>query len=350
MSPSASTSQPATRRTWSRPAASATVFAPWPPVTNPNDADAGIRSSCLSHVPATSSAAAAAGEVTVLNAGWSHPTASRSAHVAHRARRRRRTRRTAVRSLPRRPARTPPRAARSRRERVSASPARRRRRARREASRGTRRPPPGVQRRRLRGRRCDRRCRGSARGTRSWRHVAVSRSFRHHDYPSCRAPSGVMAQWHPSSAALRRHGRCQPLCRSTSKRAPVLLGPCLSARFPWATSSSGEISSCVQARPRVARSSIVCPATATVPWRLASSRPATSIACWRLGTFGHMTRNSSPPSRPTWSSERSPARIRRDAAIRIASPVACPYSSLTLLKPSRSTKMTASPSPFVERS
>ena len=48
------------------------------------------------------------------------------------------------------------------------------------------------------------------------------------------------------------------------------------ARSACATSSSGETSSWVQASPRVARSSIVCPATATVPWSAASSRPATS--------------------------------------------------------------------------
>src|SRR5262249_57611513 len=80
--PSCSTSHPARARTWWRAAASATVLAPWPPVVNPNEAPAGRPSRSLSQAPATSSTAAAAGEVTWLNAGWSQPAVSTAAAVA----------------------------------------------------------------------------------------------------------------------------------------------------------------------------------------------------------------------------------------------------------------------------
>ncbi len=58
------------------------MFASCAPVTKPTDAGSGIPSSSLSQPPATSSAAAAAGDSTGLNAHWSHPEASMSAAVA----------------------------------------------------------------------------------------------------------------------------------------------------------------------------------------------------------------------------------------------------------------------------
>ena len=81
-SPRCSTSQPAWARTWWRAAASATVLAPCPPVTKPNEASAGKPSSSFSQLPAMSSTTAAPGEVTALKAGWSHPMVSTSAAVA----------------------------------------------------------------------------------------------------------------------------------------------------------------------------------------------------------------------------------------------------------------------------
>ena len=53
-----------------------------PPVTKPNDAWTGKPSSSFSQPPATSSTTAAAGEVTALKAGWSHPVVRMSAAVA----------------------------------------------------------------------------------------------------------------------------------------------------------------------------------------------------------------------------------------------------------------------------
>jgi hypothetical protein len=58
------------------------VLAPCAPVTNPTDAVPGNPSTSFNHAPATSSTTAAAGDVTALNAGWSHATASMSAAVA----------------------------------------------------------------------------------------------------------------------------------------------------------------------------------------------------------------------------------------------------------------------------
>ena len=52
-----------------RAAASATVSAPWPPVTNPKDAPDGRVRSSRSQPPAMSSTTAAAGDVTALKAG-----------------------------------------------------------------------------------------------------------------------------------------------------------------------------------------------------------------------------------------------------------------------------------------
>ena len=58
------------------------MLAPCAPVTNPDEAVPGRPSSSVNHAPATSSTTAAAGDVTALNAGWSHATASTSAAVA----------------------------------------------------------------------------------------------------------------------------------------------------------------------------------------------------------------------------------------------------------------------------
>ncbi len=67
--PRCSTSQPAWANTWWRAAASATVLAPCPPVTKPNDAPDGKPRSSRSQPPAMSSTTAAAGDVTALKAG-----------------------------------------------------------------------------------------------------------------------------------------------------------------------------------------------------------------------------------------------------------------------------------------
>ena len=62
------------------------MFAAWAPVTKPTEAVAGMPSSSLSQPPATSSAAAAAGDVTRVERHWSQPAASMSAAVAGRQR------------------------------------------------------------------------------------------------------------------------------------------------------------------------------------------------------------------------------------------------------------------------
>jgi hypothetical protein len=70
-------------------------------------------------------------------------------------------------------------------------------------------------------------------------------------------------------------------------------------------------------------------------------RAATVSAIWSSTSRGSSTTNSSPSSRDTVSWARTVA-FRRSAAIRSSSsPMACPYTSLTSLNPSRSTRTTA---------
>ena len=167
VSPSASTSQPASASTRCRAAASATVFAPCAPVVMPNDASPGRPRRSLiqpgAHDLRPRPRPASDGvERHLVPAGREHV----GARWRRRATRRRRTRSSAARRSPRAPARRPQRAARSPpRDRCPRPAAARRapppaRPARPDARRGGRRPCACTPRR-------ARRCAGARRPVRT---------------------------------------------------------------------------------------------------------------------------------------------------------------------------------------
>ena len=87
------------------------------------------------------------------------------------------------------------------------------------------------------------------------------------------------------------------------------------------------------------------PSTLTGWSRVARTRSATARTSWGSASRGQRTTNSSPPIRARESSGRTAARMRRATATRSSSPAWWPRVSLTILKPSRSRKMTATCGP-----
>ena len=145
--------------------------------------------------------------------------------------------------------------------------------------------------------------------------------------PPARGSSGIAACI--AGVERRRRGRCPPSWPGTWR----------GRRCGSAPRRPGRRGRC--ATPTLARTRSACPDRRTAPAASPSIRLATTSPPRARASPSSSTANSSPPSRAAVSPARRSRRAGCATAISSSSPPAWPSESLTNLKPSRSTKSTA---------